>query len=201
MNQSHHVDMPPELAAIGEHYLALLDSSKDTSPERYLLTSFGDLSPRTIGHQRAVWLCLLAIRRALNVGGVPDAELMLELEPAFELITAWIEGRHDLAPSEWEMICHVDAGVISEKHRSEEQFQRRSVFRAVAAAARFALYAGIWDGTEALEFAGFADCDYAREQCRQMTYHKWLAAIALPAAYNLREFSGVQLNPKDENMI
>jgi hypothetical protein len=70
-----------------------------------------------------------------------------------------------------------------------------AVFAAVSALVRFTLFAGVWDGVEALVNSDCSECEEGRAECGEVTFERWLIEFAVAAAYELRQLSSAQLNP------
>jgi hypothetical protein len=104
-------------------------------------------------------------------------------------------GSANFSPLEIARACHLDKGFIDLAPCSEENFYARAIYHAVAALNRLALYAGLPDGVDVLEWARLADGEECERLPGEMRYDNWLIEVALPAAHQERSLSEHELNP------
>lgn len=109
---------------------------------------------------------------------------------------ACLSGGTGLSPRRIDQACRLDSSLVESTAGTEEQLEYAgAMYRAVAALCRFALYAGVPDGVEALVWGRLADGEEYERSPREMPYKAWLTAVALPAAYQERPLSEDELNP------
>jgi hypothetical protein len=179
---------PDTILTAGRRYLAQQASVEDCEPERDLLLALGLAPVGSVGHQRAVWLCWLAVRRVLERWGWPVIGPVEDVRHALALVDRWLAGAPHLPLVEWARACHVDDWCSGKSCQVGEEEYSFAVSGMVAALCRFALNGSIWDGVEVLQSAMFADAPY-----RERGFQSWLATVALPAAYELRQLSAEEL--------
>lgn len=181
---------PDTILAAGRRYLAQAASVEDCEPERDLLLALGPATVGSVEHQRAVWLCRLAVRRVLERRGWPVIGPAEDIRQTLALVDRWLAGTPDLLLVEWARACRVDDWCSGKSCQVEEEEYSFAVSRMLAALCRFAFNGGIWDGVEVLQAAMFEDAPY-----REQEFQSWLATVALPAAYERRQLSAEDLKP------
>jgi hypothetical protein len=195
MSSADRERLPVRLAEAARTLLLSDDGSGDR--ERDLLQAFGPLQVGSLSHRRAVCLCLNAVRRVLARWGVPTCGPTAALMPAVDRVWRWVEkaDEPEPEPSDWESFCHLGEPPPEAGTRTEATDYASAVFAAVSALARFTLFAGVWDGVEALANSSLADCEEARSQHMEMPFWDWLAGTAVAAAHERRRLSPPELNP------
>jgi hypothetical protein len=152
-----------------------------------LIEAFGITGLGDMGHRRAAWLCVLAVRKVLygwaELGCEGDAPAQ-----AVEAVADWVQTGE--VPPDLEPLC-VPAPAI----RNGQVIDDCDACRArpiAAAAARLASFARSGDPADAVDvlFLVWCTIDEGIHRPNDMPFGEWIATVALPAAYDLRALSG-----------
>lgn len=156
----------------------------------WLFEAFGITAVGDAAHRRAAWLCVLAVRRILDAWSAFRCEGRAP-EVAVEAVAEWARG--GTTPADWLPLCK-EAPAIRDGRLVTDCDENRvgPVARSAANAACFALTAEPKYGAEVL-FEVWAADFHGIHALGAMPIEKWVADIALPAAWELRELSDAEL--------
>ncbi len=155
-----------------------------------LIETFGIVVAGDEAHRRAVWLCVLAVRkvlwgwRAMECKGDKPAV-------AIDATAKWVQTR--IAPADWKPLC-VPAKAIRRGKRIVDCDTCRvgPIASAAALTARFALYANHLDAAEVLSQV-WSSINEGIFWPDAMPFEAWVVTIALPASYDLRPLTEQEL--------
>lgn len=191
----YDADASKFVETVAKRYLAGMAACDDAAPEEELLQALGPLEVGSVGHRRAFGLGLSVVRRPLARWGAPKVGPADDIARSLQVARACLSGGSGLSSLQIDQACRLDSGFIDSTPGSEEGQYAGAMYGAVAALCRFALYAGVPDGVDALVWGRLADGEEYERSPREMRYKAWLTAVALPAAYQEQPLSQGELNP------
>jgi hypothetical protein len=154
--------------------------------EAFEIAAIGD-----VAHRRAVWLCVLAVRRvlygweALGCEGDKPNQVV-------DTVASWV--KNGRVPRDWAPLCVPAVAVRDGRVVTDCDINRaRPIASAAAHTARFAQSAALSEADEAL-FSVWMAMDEGVHWPDSIPFEEWLVTIALPAALELRDLSEQELH-------
>jgi hypothetical protein len=185
--------LPIELLAAAKEYLLDDEHFDFDEKQRKLLTAYGSLELHSESHRRAVFLCLNAVRRVLRFGRLSTPQHVQDMADAINLVKRWLVEVDEPSPAVWEKFCQLGSDRRDVVRRDDETVYLETICFAVSALVRFALFAGLYDGIEALTYSWLADEGDADNAFDEDGFARWMAESAIAAAYRMRFMSPEEL--------